>query len=84
MEAHQCNKQIVDHCETTFALNILEFYERPAINQRLGISYTWKIAMVFKELNEQTHFMETVFRNRGFDFHQFADIETAKVWLAKI
>ncbi len=40
--------------------------------------------MIFKELNEQTYFMETVFRNRGFDFHQFADIEEAKTWLAKI
>jgi hypothetical protein len=81
---HQCNKQIVDHRETSVALNLLEYYERPAINQQIGISYSWKIAMVFKELNEETYFMETVFRNRGFDFRQFADIEEAKTWLAKI
>jgi hypothetical protein len=84
MEAHQCNKQIVDHRETTFALNLLEYYERPAVNQQIGISRSWKIAMIFKELNEQTYFMETVFRNRGFDFHQFADIKEAKAWLANI
>jgi len=80
---HQCNKQIVDHRETSIALNFLEYYERPAINQQIGISYSWKIAMVFKELNDHTYFMETVFRNRGYDFHQFADIDEAKLWLAK-
>ena len=80
--SHQCNKQIVDHRETSFALNLLEYYERPAVNQQIGISYSWKIAMIFKELNEQTYFMETVFRNRGYDFREFADIEEAKMWLA--
>lgn len=84
MDLHQCTKQIVDHRETSFAFNLLEYYERPAVNEQLGISHLWRIAMIFKELDEQTYFMETVFRNRGFDFRQFADIEEAKAWLAKI
>ena len=79
---NQCNKQIVDHRETVFALDFIEYYERPSINQHIGISHSWKIAMVFKELNKETYFMETVFRNRGFKFRQFADIEEAKAWLA--
>ena len=84
MDFLQCSKQIVDHRETSFAFNLLEYYERPAINQQIGISHLWKIAMVFKELNKETYFMETVFRNRGFDFRQFVDIEEAKAWLEKI
>ncbi|MBC7878901.1 MAG: hypothetical protein H7Y59_17145 [Anaerolineales bacterium] len=84
MGLHQCSKQIVDHRETTFAFNLLEYYERPTINEQIGISHLWKIAMIFKELNEQTYFMETVFRNRGFDFRQFEDIKEAKEWLAKL
>jgi hypothetical protein len=83
MDLYQCEKQLVDHSETTFALNILEYYERPSINQQIGLSHLWKIAMIFKELTEQTHFMETVFRNRGFDFHEFENMEEAKAWLAK-
>jgi hypothetical protein len=84
MDVYQCGKQLVDHSETTFALNVLQYYERPSINQQIGISRSWKIAMIFKELTEQTHFMETVFRNRGFDFHEFDDVEKAKAWLEKI
>jgi hypothetical protein len=84
MDFHQCTRQIVDHRETSFRLNLLEYYERPAVNQKIGISRLWKIAMVFKELDEQTYFMETVFRNRGFDFRQFADINEARRWLRKV
>lgn len=84
MDFYKCHKQIVDHRNTIFSFNLLEYYERPTINQQIGISHTWKIAMVFKELTEQTHFMETVFRNRGFDFHEFADVQAAKTWLAKV
>ncbi len=80
-DTYQCNRQIVDHRETTFALKLLEYYERPALNQQIGISYSWKIAMVFKELNKDTYFMETVFRNRGFQFRQFLTVEEAKDWL---
>lgn len=78
---HQCNRQVVDHRETTFALSVFEFYERPEVNSKIGISLKWKIAMVFKELDKNTLFMETVFRNRGYNFRQFDDIEKAREWV---
>ncbi len=78
---HKCDNQIVDHRETTFALQLFEYYERPGVNSRIGISFKWKIAMVFKELNNDTLFMETVFRNRGYNFCQFEDIEKARKWI---
>jgi hypothetical protein len=37
--------------------------------------------MVFTELTENTRFMETVFRNRGYNLRHFTDIDAAKVWL---
>ena len=79
----QCKRQIIDHRGTTFALTVSEYYQRPRINQEIGISRTWKIAMVFKELNQDTHFMETVFMNRGFTFRVFQDIDEAKAWISK-
>ena len=79
----QCKRQIIDHRETTFALTVSEYYQRPRINQEIGISRTWKIAMVFKELNQDTHFMETVFMNRGFTFRVFQDIAEARAWISK-
>jgi len=78
---HQCDNQIVDHRETTFALQLFEYYERPEVNSRIGISLKWKIAMIFKELTSNTLFMETVFRNRGYNFCQFDDIEKARDWI---
>ncbi|MBL8062937.1 MAG: hypothetical protein JNK32_07965 [Anaerolineales bacterium] len=80
-KCHHCDRQIVDHRKTTFAFSVMEYYERPAVNREIGISHTWKIAMVFQVLNEDTHFMETVFRNRGYDFRQFDDMNEAKSWV---
>lgn len=78
---HHCDRQIVDHRNTTFALSFFEYYQRPEVNKGIGISQRWKIAMVFSEMGESTHFMETVFRNRGYNFRQFDDIGKAKEWL---
>jgi hypothetical protein len=79
---HRCQRQIVDHRETEFAFNLLEYYERPNINLKIGASRRWKIAMVFKELTQDTFFMETVFRNRGYKFRQFDDLEEARAWVS--
>lgn len=81
MSKHQCARQIVDHRETEFGLAVAEYYQRPSINEQIGISHKWKIAMVFKTLDENTQFMETVFRNRGFNFKQFSSLEEAKNWV---
>ncbi|HCB01795.1 MAG TPA: hypothetical protein DEP19_05380 [Anaerolineae bacterium] len=81
MGKYACQKQLVDHRDTVFELTILEYYERPDINKEIGMPYTWKIAMVFKELTENTRFMETVFRNRGYNFRQFDDIDEARAWV---
>lgn len=81
MTKNKCSKQLVDHSETTFELSVIEFYERPQVNKDIGMSQSWKVGMVFKELNQNTQFMETVFRNRGYNFHQFDDIEEARKWV---
>src|SRR5690349_4543249 len=68
MAEHGCSRQIVDHRNTVFKLSLSEYYHRPNINEEIGISRAWKVAMVFRELNDDTHFMENVFRNRGYNF----------------
>jgi hypothetical protein len=81
MRRYGCTSQIVDHRDTVLNLSVSEYYRRPNINEEIGISRAWKIAMVFRELNDDTHFMENVFRNRGYNFKVFDDIEQAKTWL---
>ena len=78
---HQCCLHLIDHRETTFLFSLLDFYARPTINEKLGISRTFRTAMVFTELTENTKFMETVFINRGYNLRHFTDIEKAKDWL---
>src|SRR5215207_2023553 len=72
---HECLTHLVDHRETTLTLGTLEYFNRPAINQKLGVSRSFKTAMVFTELTENTRSMETVFRNRGYNLHHFTDMD---------
>ncbi len=81
MAQYQCFKHIVDHRETEFTLTIADTYQRPATNEGIGLSHRSKIAMIFRELNENTRFMETVFNNRGYNFRQFSSLEEAKNWM---
>ena len=78
---YKCLTHLVDHRETTFALGFLDYFNRPAINQKLGVSRSFKTAMVFTRLTEDTMFMETIFRNRGYNLRHFTDIDEARVWL---
>jgi hypothetical protein len=80
-EKHQCVKHLIDHRETTFAFSFVDYYERPAVNARLGISRLFITAMVFSKITEDTKFMETVFRNRGFSMYHFIDMDQAREWL---
>lgn len=77
----QCFVHLIDHREMTFAFSLMDYYDRPHINERLGVSRRFKTAMVFKELTKDTRFMETVFQNRGYNLRHFTDIEEAKTWL---
>jgi hypothetical protein len=78
---HQCSLHLIDHRETIMTFSLPEYFERPAINEGLGISRLFKTAMVFSQLSEDTVFMENVFRNRGYNMRHFADMEEAKRWL---
>jgi hypothetical protein len=78
---HQCFIHLIDHRETTFDFSLSDLYDHPFINEKLGILRKFRTAMVFSKLTEDTKFMETVFRNRGYNLHHFADIEEARAWL---
>jgi len=80
-EKYQCSNHLVDHRETIFAFDFLEFYERPTVNEKLGVTRQFRTAMVFSQLTDATTFMENVFRNRGFNMRHFIDIDEAKNWL---
>ena len=80
---HQCYVHLIDHREMDFTFSLTDYYDRPSINEKLGVSRKFKTAMVFAKLTADTKFMETVFRNRGYNLLHFTDIEKAKEWLKK-
>jgi hypothetical protein len=80
-EKYQCMNHLIDHRETIFEFKITDYFERPAVNEKLGITRLFRTAMVFSKLTEETKFMENVFRNRGYNLNHFNDIERARNWL---
>ena len=78
---YQCFVHLIDHREMTFLFNLSDYYDRPSINEKLGVSRRFRTAMVFSQLTENTKFMETVFRNRGYVLQHFTDMDEARAWL---
>ena len=78
---YRCNLHLIDHRDTVMTFSLPEYFERPAINEGLGISRLFRTAMVFSRLSEDTLFMENVFRNRGYNMRHFAEVDEAKRWL---
>jgi hypothetical protein len=77
----QCFVHLIDHRKMIFAIGPMDYYDRPHINEKLGVSRRFKTAMVFRQLTRDTRFMEAVFQNRGYNLRHFTDIEEAKAWL---
>lgn len=62
--------------------NIVDVYYRPQELRASNVPTTVKIAEVVSlEHSEHFAFLETVFRNRGFNFCTFGDRESAIQWL---
>ena len=80
-QKYQCHHHLIDHRETVMTFSLPEYFERPVINEQLGISRLFRTAMVFSQLSEDTVFMENVFRNRGYNMRHFADMDEARRWL---
>lgn len=78
---NHCFRHLIDHRETIFAFHILDYYERPSVNEGLGVSRRFQTAMVFSQFTKDTRFMENVFRNRGYNLRHFTDVDEAKAWL---
>jgi hypothetical protein len=80
-EKYQCRNHLIDHRATTFAFKFTDYYERPAVNAKLGITRLFRTAMIFSKLTNETIFMENVFRNRGYNMRHFDDLDEALNWL---
>jgi hypothetical protein len=76
---------LIDHSAIkSVSGNASEIYNRPKKFLKIGIPFKVKIAeVVLPVYKEHFDFLETVCRNRGFDFRTFDDQESAIQWLTK-
>ncbi len=83
LRKHSCNRCIIDHRNTNVIAKTMESYERSAVYEDLWDDRTIRTAIVFRELNEDYRFLETVCRNRGWDIRIFDDYDTGIDWLSE-
>jgi hypothetical protein len=85
MATHLATRCLIDHTAiTSISGSISEVYYRPQRVFKFNIPFRIKIAEVVLPAHKRHFdFLETVFRNRGFDFSVFNDREPAIQWLTK-
>lgn len=81
LKEHNCNKCIFDHRATNAIARTMDSYKRPTEYEDLGLERNVRTAIVFRELNEDLKFYETVCKNRGWNVRIFIDYDAAIDWL---
>ena len=83
MRSNRFAKAMIDHRSIEKATgNIIEIYERPKLFRVLGVALGIKIAEIINPDHfEHFHFLETVCRNRGYNFSIFYEKISALEWL---
>jgi hypothetical protein len=85
MATHMATRCLIDHTAiTSISGSMSDVYYRPQRVFKFSIPFKIKIAEVVLPAHKQHFdFLETVFRNRGFDFSVFDDRESAIQWLMR-
>jgi hypothetical protein len=83
MAKYMAMRCLIDHSAiSSVSGNTVEIYYRPNGFIKIGVPFNIKIAeVVLPAHKEHFGFLETVCRNRGFDFRIFDDQEAAIQWL---
>lgn len=74
---------LVDYRNAVSRLEPYEVFERPRILKEVGFPASVKVAVLYQALDENTQFLENVYRNKNFSVRVFADSQAADSWLAQ-
>lgn len=80
---HDSKAVLLDYTETTLHLQPYEIFERPKTLTEVGFPADVKVAVVFRALDENTQFLENVYRNKNYPVRVFAEKAAALIWLAE-
>ena len=83
LRKHDCRKILFDFSQITNMLSAVDIYHRPEESEKAGVLKTnYTAAVVPKIYYKEFKFMETVYKNRGFDLNVFDKREDAIKYLA--
>ena len=82
VQQNQSKKVLLDYTEAVSSLQPYEIFERPKVLQELKFPSAVKVAVLYRALNEDTQFLENVYRNKSFPVRVFSDRGLALQWLA--
>lgn len=79
---NNCNKFLIDYRLADVKDSTMDTYNFMANLEKLGLSHTDKIAIIYSQDKKKHHFAETVAVNRGWsNIHYFFEIDSATNWL---
>ncbi len=78
---HGSKGVLIDYTHTVSRLEPYEIFERPRILQQLNFPVEVKIAVLYSVLDENTQFLENVYRNKNYPVRVFADEAQALAWI---
>jgi hypothetical protein len=81
VQRHQAKQVLLDYTEAVSGLQPYEIFERPKVLQELNFPVAVKVAVLYLALNEDTQFLENVYRNKSFPVRVFSDRNLALGWL---
>lgn len=81
LQRHQCKRLLLDYTEAVTRLQPYEIFERPKVLQELNFPVEVRVAVLYQALNEDTQFLENVYRNKSFPVRVFSDRNLALSWL---
>ena len=77
----KCVRCLFDWREADLSVGVVTAMNRSELYESLGLARTVKVAGVFREVDRDIHFAETVFLNRGWQMRAFTSEEEAMAWL---
>ena len=72
---------LLDYTQAVSQLEPYQIYERPRILKNLAFPVDVKDAVLYSALDQDTQFLENVYRNKGFPVKVFSSRTSALSWL---
>jgi len=78
---HNCKRIINDMRAASLTQATMDIYKMPESARAAGVTQVYKRAIIILDLDQDLHFMETVFVNQGHIVKMFTDPQEAESWL---